>query len=504
MPSADPAFQSCTEALAPERKIYRYGNSRAFLKFNGRRFKSSPTLMRRIDNTKSLFLMTLLKARVIRISTASILAGIFIGLVGGAFRYLLIAADSQRNALIAWAHAWPCIGWLAPVALGLVGAAAARIMVVRFAPVAEGSGIQRVEAVFSGEVKPAPHAIVPVKFFGGLLAMGSGLALGREGPTVQMGSTFGFLISRFLTKGDQDIRVIGAAGAGAGLAVAFNAPIGGSIFVFEELTSSFTPWLMVATLSAALVAVWVMRWMLGNALDFTVKPVSLIHVWRTGPFLALGALLGAVGALYNAATIGLLRLADRLPKISSIKRAAIIGATVGLVAWFAPATVGGGEALTQAILADRYAVGGLLTLFLARSLLGPWSYAAGAPGGLFAPLLVLGASSGALFAGVMNHFLPLLDLSPIACAVVGMAALFSASVRAPLTGIVLTVEMTGRGDLTLGLLGASLMAMVVAMLLRSEPIYETLKRRMLAHEIAATKLGGSRPGKLRACLGSTC
>jgi chloride channel protein, CIC family len=428
--------------------------------------------------------MTVLTSRVIRIATASVLTGILIGLVGGAFRYLLISADRGRDAFIAWAHAWPWIGWLAPVGLGLVGAAAARIMVVRFAPVAEGSGIQRVEAVFSGKIEPAPHAVVPVKFFGGLLAMGSGLALGREGPTVQMGATLGFLVSRFLTKGDPDARVIGAAGAGAGLAVAFNAPIGGSIFVFEELTSSFTPWLMVATLAAALVAVWIMRLLLGNTLDFTVKLVSLTQDWSLWPFLVLGAILGTVGALYNAVTMGLLRLADRLPRPSSINRAAIIGATVGLVAWFAPAAVGGGEALTQAVLAGRYAVGGLLALFLARFLLGPWSYAAGAPGGLFAPLLVLGASSGALFAGILNHFLPLPALSPIAFAVVGMGALFSASVRTPLTGIVLTVEMTGRADLTLALLGASLMAMMVAMLLGSEPIYESLKSRMLERQTA--------------------
>ena len=423
--------------------------------------------------------MTLLTSRVIRIATASVLTGILIGLVGGAFRYLLISADRGRDAFIAWAHAWPWIGWLAPVGLGLVGAAVARIMVVRFAPVAEGSGIQRVEAVFSGKIEPAPHAVVPVKFFGGLLAMGSGLALGREGPTVQMGATLGFLVSRFLTKGDEDAKVIGAAGAGAGLAVAFNAPIGGSIFVFEELTSSFTPWLTVATLAAALVAVWIMRLLLGNTLDFTVKLVSLTQDWSLWPFLVLGAMLGTVGALYNAATMGLIRLSDRLPRLSSINRAAIIGATVGLVAWFAPAAVGGGEALTQAVLAGRYAGGGLLALFLARFLLGPWSYAAGAPGGLFAPLLVLGASSGALFAGILNHFLPLPSLSPVAFAVVGMGALFSASVRTPLTGIVLTVEMTGRADLTLGLLGASLMAMMVAMLLGSEPIYESLKSRML-------------------------
>src|SRR5271157_1347725 len=429
----------------------------------------------------------MLNSRVIRISTASILAGIFIGLVGGAFRYCLIAADSGRTSLIAWAHAWPYIGWLAPVTLGLVGAALARLLVVRFAPMAEGSGVQRVEAVFSGEVKPAPQGIVLVKFFGGLFAMGSGLALGREGPTVQMGATLSWLISRPLIRDDQDRKVVEAAGAGAGLAVAFNAPIGGSIFVFEELTSSFTPWLLVATLAAASVAVVIMRLMLGNALDFTVQQVSLTQPWNVAPFLVLGALLGAAGALYNAATVGLLRLTDRLSGVSSVNRAAIIGATIGLVAWFAPSLVGGGDTLTQVILADRYAVGALVTVFLARFLIGPWSYAAGAPGGLFAPLLVLGASSGALFAGVLNHSMRQSDLSPVAFAVVGMAALFSASVRAPLTGIVLTVEMTGRADLTLALLGASLVAMVVAILLNSEPIYETLKRRMMAREVIAER-----------------
>src|SRR5271167_1877675 len=434
-----------------------------------------------------LSLMKLLNSRVIRISTASILTGILIGSVGGAFRYCLIAADTQRDGLIAWARAWPYMGWLVPVALGLVGAALGRFLVVRFAPIAEGSGVQRVEAAFSGEVKLAPYSVVPVKFVGGLIAMGSGLALGREGPTVQMGASLSRLISRVLVTDDQDLRVIGAAGAGAGLAVAFNAPIGGSVFVFEELTSSFTPWLLVATLAAASVAVWTMRLMLGNALDFTVQQVSLTKGWNVVPFLALGALLGAAGALYNAANVGLLRLSDRLTGISSVTRAAIIGAAVGLVAWFAPSLVGGGDNLTQAILANRFAVGSLVAVFLARFLLGPWSYAAGAPGGIFAPLLVLGASSGALFAGVLNHYMPTLGLSPVAFAVVGMAALFSASVRAPLTGIVLTVEMTGRGDLTLALLGASLVAMVVAMLLKSEPIYQTLKRRMLVREAEAER-----------------
>ena len=424
-----------------------------------------------------------MNSRVLRISNASLLTGIAIGVVGGAFRYLLIAADHLRDWLIFRAHARPLVGWLAPVALGLAGAAVARWLVVRFAPEAEGSGVQRVEAVFSGEIKPGRNTIVPVKFVGGLLAIGSGLALGREGPTVQMGASLAALVSRWLVKDPQDGKVVEAAGAGAGLAVAFNAPIGGSIFVFEELTASFTPWLLVATLAAASVAVWLMRLMLGNSLSFSVHLVSLTERWRLGPFLVVGALMGVCGALYNWITMMLLRLSDRLARFSSIQRAAAIGAVVGLTAWFAPHLVGGGDSLTQAILSDRYTIEGLATVFALRFLIGPWSYTAGTPGGIFAPLLVLGASLGGLVGAVLHHLNPTLEITSVACAVVGMASLFTASVRAPLTGIVLTVEMTGRGDLTLGLLAASLVALVVTMLLNSKPIYESLKRRMLEQQL---------------------
>lgn len=431
--------------------------------------------------------MTLLSSRVIRLATASLLGGILIGVGGGAFRFFLISSDTLRGELIAWAHRWPYSGWILPVAFGAAGAWLARLLVIRFAPSAEGSGVQRVEAVFSGEIEAPSSGVVPVKFFGGLLAMGSGLALGREGPTVQMGASFGSWVSQFLIKDHEDRKVVDAASAGAGLAVAFNAPIGGSIFVFEELTSSFTPWLLVATLAAASVAVWLMRLMLGNALDFAVRQVSPTQPWQALPFLLLGLLVGLLGAVYNASIMGLLRVVDCLPEFSSVHRAALIGAIVGLVAWFAPALVGGGDNLTQAILSNQFALRTVIMIFALRFLLGPWSYAAGAPGGIFAPLLLLGASSGALFAGAVNWFHPTTHLDAIACAIVGMGSLFTASVRAPLTGIVLTVEMTGRADLTLGLLAASLMAMLVTMLLRSEPIYDSLKRRMLAQSASSAK-----------------
>ena len=426
--------------------------------------------------------MALLNSRVVRISSASLATGLLIGGVGTAFRVLLIKADVLRDELVLWAHKWPYAGWLVPMAVGLVAAALARWLVVRFEPTAGGSGVQRVEAVFRGEAKPLRHGVTLVKFFGGLLAMGSGLALGREGPTVHIGASLSLLVSRVLVKQDEDAKVVMAAGAGAGLAVAFNAPIGGSVFVFEELSSTFTTWLLMGTLAAATFAVWIMRLVLGNHFDFVVNQVSPTAVWKGWPFLVLGGLLGAVGALYNSIVIGLLRACDRLIRITTVLRAALIGATVGLLAWFAPAIVGGGDNLTQGVLSGHYGLIALTGIFVLRFFIGPWSYAAETPGGLFAPMLLLGASFGALFGGVLNYFLPALGITSVACAVVGMATLFTACVRAPLTGIILAVEMTGRGDLILVLLGASLVAMVVTTLLGSEPIYETLKRRMIERQ----------------------
>ena len=437
----------------------------------------------------------LLKSRVVRLSVASLVTGLMIGIVGGVFRVLLFLADNLRNAFVARAHAWPHIGWLGPVTMALLCAALARLMVVRLSPQAEGSGVQGVEAVFSGEAQPPSPVILPVKFIGGVLAIGSGLALGREGPTVQMGSSLAVLLARFLHENEEDTRVLDAAGAGAGLAVAFNAPMGGAIFVFEELTLSFTPSLLIATLTAALVAVWIVRAMLGNHFDFVVQRVTFAVTWKIFPFLLLGALLGVIGALYNRFIVVLLRFMDKPSRLTPVQRAAFIGATIGLIAWFEPTLVGGGDNLTQSVLSGRYAIEGLVILFVLRFFLGPWSYAAGAPGGLFGPMLVLGASFGALFGDVINGVSPSLGVTAISCAVVGMGALFSACVRAPLTGIVLTMEMTGRGDLTLPLLSASLVAIMTTMALNSHPIYETLKHRMLdRQEVAKQKITPFRGG----------
>ena len=413
---------------------------------------------------------------------ASMIAGAMIGVVGGSFRWFLAQAEQLRDRMIVWSHGNSYAGWIVPVIVVMVAVAIARFLVLKFAPEASGSGIHRVEAIMAGEIEPANDLVLPVKYVGGLLSLGSGMALGREGPTVQMGASIAHIIAPWFVRRKDDERVVLAAGAGAGLAVAFNAPIGGSVFVFEELTTNFTPWLLVATLSAALFAVGVMRWMIGSQYVFFVIPSLTPKENVTWSFLLLGGALGAVGAGYNVLSLRLLDLAQKFEKYPAVMRSALIGGVVGLVAFLAPALVGGGDTLTQSILLNKVPMHALGIVFIVRFFLGPWSYAAETPGGMFAPLLLVGTAFGALFGGVAHHYIPYLSASNVDFAIVGMVALFSASVRAPLTGIVLAVEMTGRGDLTLGMLGAALGAMLVAMALQSPPIYQSLRERMLIQE----------------------
>ena len=426
--------------------------------------------------------MKIWDARLFRMTIASLLAGAMIGVVGGSFRWFLAQAELLRDRVIVWSHGIPYLGWIVPVVVVMVAVAIARYLVLRFAPEASGSGIHRVEAIMAGEIQPANDLVLPVKYVGGLLSLGSGMALGREGPTVQMGASIAHIIAPWFVRREDDERVVLAAGAGAGLAVAFNAPIGGSVFVFEELTSNFTPWLLVATLSAALFAVGVMRWMIGNQYVFFVIPDLTPKESITWSFLLLGGFLGAVGAGYNLLSLRLLDLSEKFAKYPPVVRSALMGAVVGLVAFLAPALVGSGDTLTQSILSNQVPLHALGMVFVVRFLLGPWSYAAETPGGMFAPLLLVGTAFGALFGGVVHHYIPNLQASNVDFAIIGMVALFAASVRAPLTGIVLAVEMTGRGDLTLGMLGSALGAMLVAMTLQSPPIYQSLRERMLIRE----------------------
>jgi len=409
----------------------------------------------------------------------SLIVGAASGLLGAIFRLALKYADRFRDAVLAWAHGQALAGLLLFIGVSAAATGLAAWLVRRHSPQAAGSGIPHVEAVLNGELPPASFRLIPVKFFGGLLAIGTGLALGREGPSVQMGASLAHLLGVVFRRNWPDSRVLLAAGAGAGLATAFNAPIAGAVFVLEELVRRFDTRITIATLGSSAGAIAVARVFLGAAPDFYVEPLPYPGLGTVPIYLALGVVAGFLGITYNYTLLGTLAAAERLGRWPVELRAALIGAAVGLLAWFAPDLVGGGDAITQRTLVGTEALVMLAFVFLLRFGLGVVSYAAGTPGGLFAPMLVLGSQSGLFFGTLCNDWFPSMAPQPTAFAVVGMAAFFTAVVRAPVTGIVLVTEMTDSVILLLPMLGACFAAMAVPTLLGNAPIYDTLRQHTL-------------------------
>jgi CIC family chloride channel protein len=248
------------------------------------------------------------------------------------------------------------------------------------------------------------------------------------------------------------------------------------VFVLEELVRRFDLRTTITTLGASASAIGVARFLLGQAPDFQVAPIAYPGLWTLLVHLLLGAVVGLVGVAYNRAILGALRATDRFrqryrPEFS----AAVIGALAGLSAWFAPGLVGGGDAITQRML-NGTGIGlvfGIVLIF--RFSFGALSYAARTPGGLFAPILVLGSQSGLLFGTLIHRWLPSAGATPTEYAVVAMAALFTAVVRTPVTGIILVIELTGSFTLLLPMLGACFAALLVPTLLRNPPIYDSLR-----------------------------
>src|SRR5262249_31054491 len=406
---------------------------------------------------------------------SALVAGAAAGLVGAVFRISLGWADQLRDTLVKWSHDRSLPGFLLVTATCATATGIAAWLVRRFSPHASGSGIPHVEAVLKEELRPAPFRLIPIKFLGGFLSIGAGLALGREGPSVQMGSSLAHLVGRVFRRRWPDCRVLVAAGAGAGLATAFIAPIAGAVFVLEELVRRFETRIAIAALGASATAISVAWLFLGNAPEFRVEGLPYPSSEARALFFILGAVTGVVAVAYNNALLRTCTVADRLCRWPVELRAALVGGGVGTLAWFAPSLVGGGDLLTQNTLSGAVTLGVLPLVFLLRFGLGPVSYSARTPGGLFAPMLVLGAQLGLLFGDLCRLTFPGLDLPPEAFAVVGMASFFTGVVRAPITGIVLIIEMTASFTLLLPMLGACFVAMLVPTVLRNPPIYHFLR-----------------------------
>ena len=401
------------------------------------------------------------------------------GIAALLFRAALAGADALRNGLIAWSQSLPSLGWIFPTLFTMFGAVIAVALTRKYALEASGSGIPHLEAVLHRLRRLEWKRVLPVKFFGGIIAIGSGLTLGREGPTVQMGGAVGAAVSSWLKVSGRERLTLIAAGGGAGLAAAFNAPLSGLIFVMEEVRRDFQPIVFGAAFVAAVIADIIARLGSGQFPVFAVPAYPVPPLTSLPIFALLGIVAGGLGVIFNRSLLLAVNSYARLPARFVLPAAAVTGGVIGLVGWFSPSLVGSGHSFAETALKGDLVLASLPIFFIIRFLFTTASYGTGAPGGIFAPLLLLGALIGLAIGQIANALVPDVVPIPAVFAVVGMAAYFTAIVRAPLTGIMLIVEMTGNYSQMLPLLVSCFCAYAVTELLKDLPIYEALLERDL-------------------------
>ena len=410
--------------------------------------------------------------------------GFATGIVGAAFH---LAVDS----LLRWPH-WLTArlgyDWRAiAAAAGIAGLAVllAFLLTRYVAPEAAGSGVPEVEGELAGQREMRWRRVLPVKFVGGVLGLSAGLVAGREGPTIHMGAAIGAFLVERLRLGRADLHTLLAAGAAAGLAAAFNAPLAAILFVIEETRKQFryTFRSYVSVIAASAASAFGMELVSGTApplrFDTAAMPLLLLPA-----FMVLGAALGVLGVLFNRCLILALDWRAAAFRRAPFVYAILVGAAVGALAIVLPLAVGGGEELIPRLPFANLPLLILLLIAVVRFLGTMASYPVGVPAGIFSPMLTFATTVG-LIGGVLAEMalaqasLPVPPMIGAAFAVAAMGGLFSSTIRAPLVGVVLVVELTGGYELILPIIVTCITAHVVAEALHGRPIYEVLLERAL-------------------------
>jgi len=422
-----------------------------------------------------------------RLLVLAFMIGCIVGVLGSFFRLILEILDKYRKVLQQAANSGSMLHSVF-IVLGSVCAIALSLYLIRkYAPEASGSGVQEIEGALDGVRPMRWKRVIPVKFIASLLSLGSGLVLGREGPTIQIGANVGRMLKDLTKQPDIEDNSLISAGASAGLAVAFNAPLSGIVFVIEEMHEhfKFTFFSLATIMIGAGTGDFVSRLILGNTPEFMLQTFAAPALKEYWLFSALGVAFGAFGLIFNKLLLSGIDFVQAYLKAHILPIAFLSGILVSGLGIFYPQVLGGGYDLINSIFANRPALVVLIFLFGLRFLLSVLSYSTGTAGGIFLPLLTLGVLLGIICGIGFDALFPELDINPLNFGIAGMVAVFAATIRAPLTGLVLSLEMTGNYGMMLPLLITSVTASVITVLLGNEPIYATLLRRILKKQTEA-------------------
>lgn len=357
---------------------------------------------------------------------------------------------------------------------GLIGGLFAGFLVERFAPEASGSGIPQVKAIVKGIYVPLGFRVAVTKLVSGIVAIGSGLALGREGPTVQVGASLAVELNKVLPGAPEHKKHIIAAGAGAGLAAAFGAPLAGVLFIIEELLKDISSVTLVTATVACFIGAIVSRTTNSQTINLHQLQETLqtsFSGWEIPFFVVLGILSGVLGSFFNTAILRCLDWNGKLP-LRLTYRVGIAGLATGILIYLLPTYFRDNAGLREMLIAGQTDWQIAAIAFAAQFFLTVIAYGSGAPGGLFAPSLVLGAALGYLV-GLFEHATLGMGLTST-YALAGMGAFFSAVVRVPMTAIVIVFEMSNEFNLISPLMISCIVAFLVGERISKGSIYDKL------------------------------
>ena len=423
------------------------------------------TLRSVTENPKHIFKLTI----------QGIMVGIFAGLMVCLYRFLLVGSENILRDYLSIINGNVLYIVLFFIALAIMGLLVD--FLTKWESDSAGSGIPQIYAEVKGHMEANWAKVLFSKITSGVLTALGGLSLGPEGPSVQIGGMAGKGIAK-LFKGSKtdELRLI-LVGSAVGITAAFNAPLAGVIFVFEEINHGFDKTLIFIALVSAIVSDFISKSIFGQQtiLNFPVYNIPLESYWV---LIILGVLIGILGYIYN---IGMIKSSDIVSKlkIPSWLKFVLVFMVSGVVALTIPEISDGGHFMMDMLDVAIPSLSILVLLLVLKYLFSMFSFSSGAPGGIFLPILVLGAYIGAVFGSIVVPGFGFEHDLIYKFIIISMAGFFAATVRSPITGVVLLAEMSGSTESLVAMIIVSLIAYVVPTLLGNEPIYESLYDRLL-------------------------
>ena len=396
----------------------------------------------------------------------SILIGVLVGLTVVAFILLTgrLAARMYPPDSAAWRR----------VLVPFAGALVSGFLLFRYFPNARGSGIPQAKAALFIKDGYIGLKTVLGKFLCCSISLASGMALGREGPSVQMGAGIASVIGRRFGLGAAQVKALVPVGCSAALAAAFNTPIAAVLFALEEILGDFHAPVLGSVVLSSATSWMVLHLFLGDQPLFHTPAYKLVNPVEFGIYAILG-IVGGLGSVCFVKLLLNLRLWFRkLPNGTVWLQPTVGGLAMGLAGWFIPEVLGVGYDYVDRVLGGDFPIRTVFLLGVLKIILTPVCYSSGNAGGIFGPSLFVGAMLGGAVGGVAHTLFPAVTANPGAYALVGMGAAFAGIVRTPMTSVIMIFEMTRDYTIIVPLMIANMISFVISRVLQPEPIYEAL------------------------------